>query len=139
MTDSNFEARPKRSLFGLIGSLPGLISDLIRAEVDRLKDEIATKLKAAGIGLAIFAVAALFGFFALAVLLAAAILGIAVALPAWLAALIGGVVLLIITGILAFLGMKKLQAGTPPTPENTISSVKQDVRVLTGKEKRDTL
>lgn len=139
MTDPNVEARPKRSLFGLIGSLPGLISDLIRAELDRLKDEIATKLKAAGIGLAIFAAAALFGYFALAVLLAAAILGIAVALPAWLAALIVGVVLLIITGILAFWGLKKFQAGTPPTPENTISSVKQDVRVLTGKEKRGTL
>jgi MFS family permease len=136
MIDPDVEARPKRSLFGLIGSLPGLISDLIRAELDRLKDEIATKAKAAGLGLAIFAVAALFGFFALAVLLAAAILGIAVALPAWLAALIVGVVLLIITGILAFWGMKKFQAGTPPTPEKTISSVKQDVRVLTGKEKR---
>lgn len=138
MTDPSFEARPKRSLFGLIGSLPGLISDLIRAELDRLKDELATKAKAAGVGLAIFAAAALFGFFAMAVLLAAAVLGIAVALPAWLAALIVGAALLIITAILAFVGMKKLQAGTPPTPENTISSVKQDVRVLTGKEKRGT-
>ena len=94
MTDPSFEARPKRSLFGLIGSLPGLISDLIRAELDRLKDELATKAKAAGIGVAIFAAAALFGFFALAVLLAAAVLGIAVALPAWLAALIVGAALL---------------------------------------------
>ena len=139
MTDPSFEARPKRSLFGLIGSLPGLISDLIRAELDRLKDEIATKAKAAGIGVALFAAAALFGFFALAVLLAAAILGIAVALPAWLAALIVGAVLLIIAGVLAFVGMKRFQAGTPPTPQDTIGSVKQDVRVLTGKEKRGTL
>ena len=135
MTDPSFEARPKRSLFGLIGSLPGLISDLIRAELDRLKDEIATKAKAAGIGVALFAAAALFGFFALAVLLAAAILGIAVALPAWLP----GALLLIITAILAFVGIKRFQAGTPPTPQDTIGSVKQDVRVLTGKEKRGPL
>ena len=45
-------------------------------------------MKAAGIGVAFFAVAALFGFFALATLVAAAVLGIAVALPAWLSALI---------------------------------------------------
>jgi hypothetical protein len=134
MTDSDLQARSKRSLFSLIGSLPALISELIRAELDRLKAEMALKLKALGIGVGFFAAAALVGFFALGVLIATAILGIAVALPAWLAALIVAVVLLIITGILVFLGVSGLKRGTPPTPSDTVASVKKDVRVITGKE-----
>lgn len=133
MTDPEPEPRSKRSLFSLIGSLPTLISDLIKAELDRLKTEMATKLKALGIGLGLFAAAGMVGFFALAVLIAAAVLGIAVALPAWLAALIVAVVLLIVTGLLVFLGISRLKRGTPPAPVDTIASVKKDVRVITGK------
>lgn len=136
MIDQEPERRPQRSLFSLIGSLPTLISDLIKAELDRLKNEISAKAKAAGIGLAFFVVAGLFGFFALATLLAAAVLGIAVALPAWLAALIVAVALLIIAGILALVGVSRLKAGSPPTPVETIGSVKKDVSVITGTAKR---
>ena len=136
MIDQEPERRPQRSLFSLIGSLPTLISDLIKAELDRLKNEISAKAKAAGIGLAFFAVAGLFGFFALATLLAAAVLGIAVALPAWLSALIVAVALLIIAGILALVGVSRLKAGSPPTPVETIGSVKKDVSVITGTAKR---
>ena len=120
MIDHEPDARPKRSLFSLIGSLPTLISDLIKAEIERFKNEISAKAKAVGLGVAFFAVAGVFGFFALATLIAAAVLGIAVALPAWLSALIVAVVLLIVAGILAYLGLSKLKAGSPPTPVETI-------------------
>jgi MFS family permease len=136
MIEDQPQARSKRSLFSLIGSLPTLISELIKAELERFKDELTAKLKAAGIGAAFFAVAAVFGFFALATLIAAAVLGIAVALPAWLSALIVAVALLIVAGILAYLGVSKLKAGAPPTPVETIGSVKKDVRVITGTAKR---
>ena len=36
---------PKRSLFKLLAELPTLLVDLFRAELDSLKQEIATKLK----------------------------------------------------------------------------------------------
>lgn len=136
MIDQEPELRPKRSLLSLIGSLPTLISDLIKAELDRLKNEISAKAKAVGIGLAFFTVAGVFGFFALATLLAAAVLGIAVALPAWLAAIIVGVALLIIAGILALVGVSQLKAGSSPAPSETIGSVKKDVSVITGTAKR---
>jgi MFS family permease len=136
MIDQEPELRPKRSLFSLIGSLPTLISDLIKAELERFKNEMSAKAKAAGIGLAFFAVAALFGFFALATLIAAAVLGIAVALPAWLSALIVAVALLIVAGILALVGVSRLKAGSPPKPVETIGSVKKDVSVITGTVKR---
>ena len=78
-----------------------------------------------------------FAFFAVAVLVAAAVLGIAEALPAWLAALIVAVALLVITGILAGIGVAQLKRGVPPTPTRTILSVKKDVDAVRGIGKRE--
>ena len=128
---------PKRSLFKLIGDLPGYLVDLLRSELELLKAELVEKAKHAGIGIGLVAAGAFFGFFTFAVLLTAAILGIATALPAWLAALIVGVALLIITAILVLVGVKQLKAGAPPVPSETIDSVKQDVNAIKGIGKRD--
>jgi hypothetical protein len=123
---------PKRSLFKLLGDLPGQLVDLLRAEIDQLKAEIAEKLKHAGIGIGLLVGAAAFAFFALGVLTATAILALALVLPAWAAALIVGVVLLVITGILAALGVGNLRKGVPPAPTETIESIKTDVRIIRG-------
>jgi len=131
MTATTPEA-PKRSLFKLIGELPTLLVNLLRAELDSFKQELAAKLKAAGIGVGLLAAAATFLFFALLVLLTAAIAGLATVLPVWASALIIGVVILVIAVILAVLGLRSLRKGVPPTPENTIESVKQDVRTIRG-------
>jgi hypothetical protein len=128
----------KRSLFALIGDLPRLLGDLIRHELDSLKDEIVGKLKHAGIGIGLFVGAGLFAFFAICVLIAAAVLGIATALPAWLAALIVAAALLIITLILALIGMASLKKGMPPAPTETIESVKKDIDAIKGVGKRGT-
>lgn len=131
------QATPKRSLFKLIGDLPGHLTDLIRSELEQLKNEIIGKIKHAGIGIGLFAAAALFGFFAFAVLLAAAVLGLAVALPAWAAALIVGGALLLITIVLALIGLAQVKRGVPPTPTTTIESVKDDVDAIRGVGKGD--
>ena len=128
---------PKRSLFKLIGDLPGYLVDLLRSELELLKAELIEKAKHAGIGIGLVAGGAFFGFFTFAVLLTAAILGIATALPAWLAALIVGGALLLITAILVLVGVKQLKEGTPPVPTETIASVKQDVNAIKGIGKRD--
>lgn len=122
----------RRSLFSLIGDVPRLITDLARAEIDSLKREILGKLAAAGVGIGLLAGAAAFLFFALAVLVAAAVLGISVALPMWLAALIVAGGLLLITAGLALWGILALKHGVPPTPDATIKSIKKDVRVIKG-------
>ena len=123
---------PKRSLFKLIGDLPGLLVDLLRSELEQLKAEIAEKLKHAGIGLGLLAAGAAFAFFAIGVLTSAAILALALVLPAWASALIIGAVLLVITGILIALGVASLRRGVPPAPTETIKSLKRDVRVIRG-------
>jgi hypothetical protein len=126
----------KRSLFSLIGSLPGLIAELIRSELEQLKSELVRKLKHAGIGVGFLVVASVFAFFATGVLVAAAILGIAVALPPWLAALIVGVALLLVAALIGFLGVRQLQRGTPPVPTETMRSIQRDVNVIKGTVKR---
>jgi cytochrome c biogenesis protein CcdA len=122
----------KKSVFKLIGELPGLISTLIRDEIESIKQELITRLKAAGIGIGFFAGAAVFGYFGAFALLATVILVLALWLPAWAAALIVTVLLFIVAGILALLGVRRLQRGVPPVSQSSIDSVKSDVQAFKG-------
>lgn len=137
MTDQNGTRAQKRSLISLVMSLPGLLIELVKSEIEQLKSELIRKLKYAGIGIGFFAVAAVFGFFAVGVLTATAILGLAVVLPAWLAALIVAVVLLAVVAVFVLLGISQLKK-TSPEPTETISSVRSDIRVIKGTAKRST-
>jgi len=128
---------PKKSVFKLIADLPGYLVDLLRSELELLKAELISKIKHAGIGVGLLAAGTFFAFFAFAVLLAAAVLGIATALPGWLAALIVGGALLVITAVLVLVGVNQLKRGTPPVPTETIESVKKDVNAIKGIGKRD--
>jgi hypothetical protein len=69
------------------------------------------------------------------VLTAAAILGLAVVLPAWAAALIVAGILLL--GVLGFVlaGLAQLKKGDPE-PTETITSVRRDVRAIKGTGRR---
>jgi VIT1/CCC1 family predicted Fe2+/Mn2+ transporter len=127
----------KRSVFQLIGELPGLISTLIRDEIEQIKREAITRLKSAGIGIGLFAGAAVFLYFAAFPLLGAAVFGIATALPLWLSALIVGVALLLIAVVLALIGVSRLKKGVPPVPKEAVDSVKDDVKAFKGVQQYD--
>ena len=129
-------ARERRGLFQLIAEIPGRIRELIEAEIAALKAEIVGKLKAAGIGAGFLVTAGVFAFFATLVLTGAGIRALALVLPAWAAALIVGAALLALAGIAAAIGVAQLKHGVPPTPTQTIESVKEDVRVVRGLRKR---
>ncbi len=129
--------RERKGLFAMLADIPGLIRELIEAEIESLKVEIIGKLKAAGIGAGFLVTAGAFAFFAVLVLTAAGILALALVLPAWAAALIVGAALLVLAGIAAVIGVAQLKHGVPPTPTQTIESVKEDVRVVRGIRKRD--
>ncbi len=122
----------QQSIGQLIGNLSEQAARLVRAEIDLAKAEIAAKAKQAGIGAGMLAGAAFLGFFAFAGVITTAILGLAEALPAWLAALIVTVLLLVGTALLAVFGGKRLQAGVPPTPDAAIESTKKDVEAVKG-------
>ena len=122
----------KKSVFKLIGDLPGLISTLLRDEIEQIKREAITRLKSAGIGIGLFAGAAIFAYFAILVLIATVILAIANALPPWLSALIVGVVLLLVAVVLALIGLRSVKKGVPPVPKEAVDSVKDDVKAFKG-------
>ena len=122
----------RKSVFQLIGEIPGLISTLIRDEIEQIKKEAITRLKSAGIGIGLFAGAAVFLYFAAFALLATVIIAIGQALPYWLAALIVGVALLLIAVVLALIGLNRVKKGVPPVPKEAVDSVKDDVKAFKG-------
>ena len=116
------------SMAELVKQLSEQTSRLARQEVELAKAELAVKGKRAGIGAGMFGGAGAFGFYALGVLVASAVLGLATAVAAWLAALIVGVVLGAIAGVLALQGRTKVQQASPPMPAQATESVKEDVQ-----------
>jgi hypothetical protein len=137
-TPDSTTPRQRRGFFAMIADIPGLMRELIEAEIESLKAEVIGKLKAAGIGAGFLVTAGAFAFFAVLVLTAAGVLALALVLPAWAAALIVGGALLVLAGIAAAIGVAQLKHGVPPTPTQTIESVKEDVRVVRGIRKRDS-
>ncbi|HWD63182.1 MAG TPA: phage holin family protein, partial [Humibacter sp.] len=117
------QPRDKRSLIQLLRELPGLVVALLKAELAQLKAELVRKAINAGIGIGLFLVAGILLFFMLGVLVAAAVLGIAVALPGWAAALIVAGGLLILAAIFGLIGVLVFKRGMPPAPTETIDSV----------------
>jgi len=128
--DGNTDGR--RGLIGLLRQIPSQVSRLIRDEIRAAQAELVAKLKEAGIGAGLAVGGAVIALYALGVLIACAILGLATVLAPWLSALIIGVLLLIIAGILVMLGLNKLKKGVPPVPTESIDSVKADIRTVKG-------
>jgi hypothetical protein len=86
--------------------------------------ELKKKAAALGVGVGLLVGAAVLALFTLGFLLAAAAAGLATAVSTWLALLIVGVVLLLVTALLALLGRSSLQRGVPPVPEQAITEAK---------------
>lgn len=127
----------KKTVFSLIGELPGIITTLIRDEIEQLKRELITRVKAIGIGAAFFVVAAVLLYFAAFPLMAAIVIGLGQALPYWLSALILGVLLLIIAAVFVLIGVSRLKKGVPPVPKESVDSVKDDVKAFKGVQQYD--
>jgi len=110
------------------------LKKLLSAELALFKAEMAAKAKAAGIGVGLFVGALVFVFFALGVLVAAAVFGFALIVPGWLAALIVAGILIVFAIILALIGRALLKRGMPPVPDDLGSELKADVRTLKGEQ-----
>lgn len=101
---------------------------LVRQEIDLAKAEATEKGKKAGLGAGILGGAGIVGLLALGAFTAFLIALIATAVNhVWLAALIVTVVYAAVAGALALSGKKEIQQATPPVPEQTVQTVKEDV------------
>jgi MFS family permease len=117
----------ERPLGDLLKQLADQTGTLVHQEIDLAKAEMAAKGKQAGKGAGLLGAAALIGLLAAGALTAFLIMLLDGALANWLSALIVAVVFAAIAGLLALQGRKKIQAATPPMPEQTVETVKEDV------------
>jgi uncharacterized membrane protein YqjE len=125
----------EKSVGELVQQLSQQTSALIRQEMRLAQVEMTEKGKHAGKGAGIFGGAGLVALYGVGALIAAAILGLATLLEPWLAAVIVGVVLLAIAGILALTGKKEVDRATPAKPEQALESVQQDVDEMKARAK----
>ena len=101
---------------------------LVHQEIELAKAELTQKGRQAGMGAGLFGGAGAIGFLALAALTTCFILALDAVMPAWLAALLVAVVYGAIAAVLAVQGRNKVKQATPPVPQQTIETVKEDVQ-----------
>lgn len=115
------------SIGALLKQLSEQTSTLVRQELDLAKAEMTQKGKRAGLGAGMFGAAGVLGLLALGALTACLIALLATAMKVWIAALIVTVVYAAAAGVVALAGKNKVQEATPPVPEQTVDTLKEDV------------
>lgn len=109
--------RADDSLLTLLGDLPELVTNLIKAEIDAAKTWVSRTAKDAGIGSVWFVVALFFLFWLVPMILTFAVVGLASWWPLWVSVLaVIGILLLavIVFALLGILRFKKLTSRENP-------------------------
>jgi hypothetical protein len=120
----------ERTLGQLVADATHDISSLIRGEIALAKAEIGADVKRAGAGVAMFAVAGVFAFLALILLLIAAAYGlVAAGLARWQSFLIVAAALLVVGTILALVG-KRSVGKIKGRPERTIKNAQDTIAAI---------
>lgn len=120
-----FGARPTIGAAAAFRAVAQDTSELVRAEIELAKAEVSEGLKANGIGIGMMLGAAVMMWLAVQGLLIAAGFALALVVPGWAAALIVAVVLLLVGGVLAWIGSNKL--GTKVSVDQAKANVQEDV------------
>lgn len=123
--DEGLRDRPLGELFKRLSQDLAL---LVRQELDLARVELVEKSKTVGAGAGMLSGAAIAGLLALGSLTAFAILALSLAMAPWLAALIVTIVYGAAAGVLALTGKKKIEEATPLVPQQTLDTVKEDVK-----------
>ena len=125
-------APESQTLGALVHQLSQQIPDLVRSEIRLAQAEVTEKGKRAGVGIGMFSVAGLLGFFGIATLITTAILGLAHVVDAWLAALIVALLLLAGAAVAGLAGKNKVAEAAPAAPEKAIQGIKDDIATVKG-------
>jgi uncharacterized membrane protein YqjE len=130
------EELSERSVGDLVQQLSQQTATLVRQEMRLAQVEVQEKGKRAGIGAGMFGGAGLVALYGVGAVVAAVIMLVATAIEPWISALIVGVVLLAVAGILALLGRKQVEQATPAKPERAVESVQDDVEHVKERVRR---
>lgn len=118
------------SVAELLTDLTDQLGRLIRAEMRLAVTEMRRKGKRAGLGAGMLGAAAICALAGIGALVTSAILGVALVLPNWLAALLVGVAVIVLGGLTALVGRSLVARATPPVPEWAASSVREDIETI---------
>ncbi len=136
-TTRNRPTGDDRSVGELVQQLSSQTSTLIRQEMRLAQAELQEKGKRAGLGAGMFGGAGLVALYGVGALIAAAIMVLGTALDPWLAAVIVGVVLLAVGGLLALIGKRQVRQATPAKPEQALESVQRDIDEVKARARND--
>jgi hypothetical protein len=129
-TDERHSRMEPQKISELVRNLLDQVSTLFRQELNLAIAELSRSLTVLIVGLTSVAVAAALLFAGLLVLLFAAVTGLALVLPAWLAAVVVGVVVVLIGASLLGVGVSRFKAATV-APKRSVESLRKDKDVLT--------
>ena len=129
MVSSSAQFPPEReaSTGELVNQLSEQVSRLVRDELKMARLELTRKGRFAGLGMGMYGASGLVALYAIACLLAAAIIAIAGEIRPWLAALIVGLALLVVSAAAALMGRSRVRRATPPIPDQAVEGAKADV------------
>jgi uncharacterized membrane protein YqjE len=114
----------------LVERLAADVSTLVRDELELAKREMTVKAKRAGAGAGLFGGAGVLALFGVSTLILTIGAALALAMPAWLAALITTVAVLAIAGVAALIGRKQVKRAVPPEPLEAMESGRRDVEAV---------
>lgn len=120
------EDNNRRGFFRLLADLPRELSDLVRAEIRLLQTELASKLRAAGVGLGLVTLGVTLISAFLLMLVVAGILALALVMPAWAAALVVAGSALLIGLIFVAAGIASIKKGF--TPFESVDQIAADLK-----------
>jgi hypothetical protein len=122
--------RNERTLGQLVASATQDFATIIRGEIALAKEELSSQFKKAGMGGALLAAAGVIGFYSVYFIFITIAEGITAAgLPKWLSYLIVTVFFLLVAGILALLGARRLRK-VQPTPKKAVAEAELTVAAL---------
>jgi uncharacterized membrane protein YqjE len=107
-------------------------SSLVRLELELAALELKRKATSLAVGIGLAVTAAVLMLFVVGFGLATIAAGLATAVSWWLALLIVTIGVLLVAGLLAFLGVRAIKNGTPPLPEQALAEAKLTTEALKG-------
>lgn len=119
----------QRSLGELFGELAQETGTLVRKEVTLAKIELTEKAKMAGRDAALVAGGASIAVLGVMALMAALILALGTLIPLWASALLVGLMVTVLGGVLVAAGIRAFK-GLDPAPRQTLETLEEDKRWL---------
>ena len=128
-TQMQLNNKDERSLGDLFSELAAETGTLVRQEVALAQAEITSKATKVGKNVGFLAVGGAVGYAALLAILAGVVLGLSYFMPAWIAAILVGLVVGAVSFFMISSALQDLK-NTNLKPEETVDSIKEDAQWL---------